>query len=296
MTTGDKHPWTPGFDYEADCQWVGIKYATLTFTPPAITTVTGTLSVQPAEITTITSVTPYWVYATTSGGESSLYTYASQTGAWAVGVSGGSLAATQSGVWSVGINTGARVAIASVSGNIGVSGLVGATQSGVWTVGIVPGSQVAIASVNGNIGVSGAVAATQSGTWTVGLSGTTFVYATPSVASLIATTDGASNGWATMTLPAGGSGLFHYITAINCRRVFHPGYTNQIATIQTTNLRGLRLLCPPIASITDTTQDMNMAFNPPLRVQAADTATAIGMVPAGTNIKWSAYCVYYTGA
>jgi hypothetical protein len=296
MAVGDKHSWTPGFDYEDDCQWVGIKYATLTVTPPVVTTVTGSLTLTPPDVTTITSVTPYWVYATTSGGDSSLYTYASQTGGWAVGVSGGSLAATQSGVWSVGINTGARVAIASVSGNIGISGLVGATQSGVWTVGIVPGSQIAIASVNGNIGVSGAVAATQSGTWTVGLSGTTFVYATQSVASTIISTDSASNAWATVTLPAAGAGLFHYITAINCNRVWHPGYTNQIATVQTVNLNSWRVLLPPISSITDTTQDVSMSFSPPLRAAAANSTTSIGMLPAGTNVKWSAYAVYYTGA
>lgn len=295
MPAGNLHDWVPGYDYGQDLQWVGVKTGTLTTTAPDITTVTGTLSLTPPDITTVSYAVPPFVYATTSGGESSLYTYATQTGAWGVGITGGNVAATQSGIWSVGINTGARVAIASVTGNIGVSGLIGATQSGTWNVGINSGAQVAIASVNGNIGVSGAVAASQSGTWTVGLSGTTFVYATPSVASQIATANGVSNAWATITLPAGGSGLYHYITAINCRRVFHPGYTNQIATIQTTNLSGLRMLCPPIASITDTTGDLVMAFNPPLRVQAANTATDIGMTPAGTNIKWSGYCIYYTG-
>lgn len=268
MSSGNKYSWTPGYDYDENLQWVGVKNAvtvtgTLTSEPPAITTVTGALTVEPAAITTVSYAAPPWVYATTSGGESSLYTYATQTGAWAVGLTGGTVGATQSGVWSVGINTGARVAIASVSGTIGVSG---------------------------------AVAATQSGTWTVGLSGTTFVYATPSVASIIVSTYSASNAFATLVLAQPGAGLYHYITAINCRRVFHPGYTNVAATIQTTNMNSLRIICPPIGSITDTTQDFNMTFNPPLRVQAADTATNIGMVPAGTNIKWSAWCVYYTGA
>ena len=79
-----------------------------------------------------------------------------------VGVSG-TVAATQSGIWAFVLTAGSQVAIASINGNVGISGNIGATQSGIWTVGITPGGQVAIASVNGNIGVSGTVGATLSG-------------------------------------------------------------------------------------------------------------------------------------
>ena len=115
------------------------------------------------------------------------------------------------------------------------------------------------------------------------------------IASLIVSTNSASNAWATITLPAGGAGTYHYITLLQCRRVFHPGYTNTIATIQTSNLNGAMFLCSPVASITDTNAGLWLQFWPPLRCATANTATNIGMIAAGTNIKWNGFCSYYLG-
>lgn len=115
------------------------------------------------------------------------------------------------------------------------------------------------------------------------------------IASLIVSTDSASNAFATLTLPAGGTGTYHYLTLLQCKRVWHPGYTNQQATITTANLNGARFLLAPIASITETNNDLWMQFWPPLRCATANTVTSIGLMPAGTNIKWSAFCTYYLG-
>lgn len=115
------------------------------------------------------------------------------------------------------------------------------------------------------------------------------------IASLIVSTDSASNAFATLTLPAGGAGTYHYITLLQARRIFHPGYTNQVATIQTTNLNGARFLSSPIASITDTNADLWIQFWPPLRCATANTVTNIAGVPSGTNVRWSMFCSYYLG-
>lgn len=116
---------------------------------------------------------------------------------------------------------------------------------------------------------------------------------TATVATLIVSTDSTSNAWATLTLPAGGAGTFQYLTTLRIGRVWHPGYTNQIATVQTANMNGARFLLAPIASITNANNDLNFAFNPPLRCATANTVTNFGMLPAGTNIKWTAFCGYY---
>lgn len=197
MARGNQFDYVPGFDYPNNIQQVGMFYWDTTglqyvrwsgssTTPdvaianfPAVTTVTGSLTTSPPDITTTSYATPWFLYATQSG---------------SYGISG-TVGATQSGVWNVGINTGAQVAIASVNGNIGVSGNVGATQSGAWAVGVSGGNIAATQSGAWAVGVTGGnVAATQSGAWNVGvlsgnitatLSGTNYIIATLSTSSSI---------------------------------------------------------------------------------------------------------------
>ena len=115
------------------------------------------------------------------------------------------------------------------------------------------------------------------------------------IANLTVSSDSASNAFATLTLPAGGAGTYHYITMLRCTRVWYSGFTNIIATIQTTNLNGTRWLVSPIASITNANGDLVMNFWPPLRCATANTVTNIAGVPGGTNIKWTLFCAYYLG-
>lgn len=115
------------------------------------------------------------------------------------------------------------------------------------------------------------------------------------IATLIVSTDSSSNSWATVTLPAGGAGSYHYITYLRIARTWWPGYANQTATVQTANMNGARFLLAPIASVTNSNNDLLCQFSPPLRVASANTVTSFGLVAAGTNIQWTAFCCYYLG-
>ena len=223
MARGNQYDFVPGYDYGNNIQQVGmfywdtnalsyVRWSGSATTPdvaianfPAVTTVTGSLTTSPPDITTVTYATSLAVGIT--GG----FVAATQNGAWAVGVTGGNVAATQSGswvvyvasvtavqgaggasAWPVTFGTGSWVFATSmgqqgISGNVGATqsgnwavgvtgGNVAATQSGVWNVGINSGSLVAIASGQG-VGISGSVVAS--------LSGTNYIIATLSTSSSI---------------------------------------------------------------------------------------------------------------
>lgn len=81
----------------------------------ATTSVVGNVGISGSVVASLSGIN--FVIATPTGSQGiSGNVGATQSGAWAVGVSGGNIAATQSGIWNVGINTGAQVAIASIGG------------------------------------------------------------------------------------------------------------------------------------------------------------------------------------
>ena len=182
MAQGNKFDYVPGYDYTNNIQQMGmfywdtqalayVRWSGSSTTPdvaianfPAITTVTGSLTTSPPDITTTSYATPWFLYATQSG------TY---------GITG-TVGATQSGVWTVGITPGSQVALASGTNvAVGVTGgNVAATQSGAWAVGVTGGNIAATQSGNWNVGVL-------SGNITATLSGTNFIIATLSTSSAI---------------------------------------------------------------------------------------------------------------
>ena len=182
MAQGNKFDYVPGYDYTNNIQQMGmfywdtqalayVRWSGSSTTPdvaianfPAITTVTGSLTTSPPDITTTSYATPWFLYATQSG------TY---------GITG-TVGATQSGVWTVGITPGSQVALASGTNvAVGVTGgNVAATQSGAWAVGVTGGNIAATQSGNWNVAVL-------SGNITATLSGTNFIIATLSTSSAI---------------------------------------------------------------------------------------------------------------
>lgn len=108
----------------------------------------------------------------------------------------------------------------------------------------------------------------------------------------------AANTALTLTLPAPGAGLFHYITHIYIARVATAALAGgAILEITTTNLNAIRWVTGNQASITVSTFDGNVVtdqdYAHPLRSAVANTATTIVMPAPGAAVSWRAWCAYY---
>ena len=171
-------------------------------------------------------------------------------------------------------------------------------------------AQVPIATtLNGQyiVGVSGwrrfrvRVAGYTSGNVTVAIraSGADFaIYARPVPNTLMVTVTAAANAIATLTLPAAGVGLFHYISYLNCRRHSTAVLAGTATLIITsTNLPGTPAWSNGNAMIAGgTVEDVNYQASQPLKSLVANTATTIVMPAAGAAVLNRINCAYYVGA
>lgn len=117
----------------------------------------------------------------------------------------------------------------------------------------------------------------------------------PKAAELAVTVTAAIGVAATLTIPAAGAGLFHYITRLQVQRfagaVLTPAATPVLVT--TTNLPGARVLSfPAEAAAQGTIYSEIIEPSQPLRSSAANTATTI-VCPATTGVIWRVTADYY---
>jgi hypothetical protein len=119
-------------------------------------------------------------------------------------------------------------------------------------------------------------------------------------ATLVVAGSGAANGALTLTLPAAGVGLFHYVTHIYIDRhatALLAGGLTLAAT--TTNLGGLTWRTGNQASITVATADgmilTDIDLAHPIKSAVANTASTIVMPAPGLGVLWTGWVAYYTG-
>lgn len=104
-----------------------------------------------------------------------------------------------------------------------------------------------------------------------------------------------ANASVTATLPAAGAGLFHYIYYLELTHSCTAGVAGSAnLTITTTNLNGLSWLNGNLCNAGQEHQTF-MPFNPPLKSQAANTATTIVFPAMGTAAISSINVYYFTG-
>ena len=116
--------------------------------------------------------------------------------------------------------------------------------------------------------------------------------------ALMVTATAAVNTGFTLTLPAAGAGLFHYITSIDTVRATNATATAAAAalTITTTNLPGSPVWTFGNASVAGgTTVLVRSEPTRPLKSAAANTATTIVVPAAGAGEIIRANVQYYTG-
>lgn len=107
-----------------------------------------------------------------------------------------------------------------------------------------------------------------------------------------------ANTGGTITLPAAGVGLFHYITAIRLVRTATAALagTAELA-ITTTNLNGLALNVGNAMVAGGTQNDMVTDFAPnPVKSQVANTPTTIVLPAPGAAVRWDCQVFYFAAA
>ena len=130
-----------------------------------------------------------------------------------------------------------------------------------------------------------------------GIEGGLVVRNIPMSSPLAVTVTAAANTGATLTLPAAGAGLFHYITHLEISRTATAALAGSATlVITTTNLPGALAFSVGNAMAAGGTQkDKDVAFSSPLKSSAANTPTTIVMPAPGLAVLWRATAFYYTG-
>lgn len=116
-------------------------------------------------------------------------------------------------------------------------------------------------------------------------------------ATLHVTVTAAANTAATITLPAAGAGMFHYITYLECKRNATAALTGTATLIVTsTNLPGTPAWSNGNAMAAGgTVTDVFINGNNPLKSLVANTNTTIVMPAAGAAVLNRGNCSYYVG-
>lgn len=124
------------------------------------------------------------------------------------------------------------------------------------------------------------------------------VYAKTIPSNLHVTVTAAANTGATITLPAAGAGLFHYITNIHlCRNATAALAGTATLVITSTNLPGSPAWSVGNAMAAGGTQiDLDYRPTTPLKSSVANTATTVVMPVPGAAVLWRGNCTYYVGA
>lgn len=124
------------------------------------------------------------------------------------------------------------------------------------------------------------------------------IYSKPIPTTLWVTVTAAANTAATITLPAAGAGLFHYITYLNVRRNATAALAGTATLIITsTNLPGNPAWSNGNAMIAGgTVEDIDLQTSQPIKSLVANTATTIVIPAAGAAVLNRGNCAYYVGA
>jgi hypothetical protein len=124
------------------------------------------------------------------------------------------------------------------------------------------------------------------------------IYAKQIPSTLTVEIDGAANSTATITLPAAGAGLFHYITSIQWYRHCTAALTGTGAfNITTTNLPGsMKWRIGNAIAIGENRVDVDFQPSFPLKSSVANTNTTIVAAAAGAAVLCTGQCTYYVGA
>jgi hypothetical protein len=124
------------------------------------------------------------------------------------------------------------------------------------------------------------------------------IYGRPIPSTKHVTVTAAANTAATITLPAAGVGLFHYITNIHLQRNATAALAGTATLVATsTNLPGSPAWSYGNAMAAGGTQlDLNYSPTTPLKSLVANTATTIVMPAAGAAVLNRGNCSYYVGA
>jgi hypothetical protein len=115
--------------------------------------------------------------------------------------------------------------------------------------------------------------------------------------TLMVTATGAAAAAVTLTLPAAGAGLFHYVTALEITLYSSAARTGAAApwVVTTTNLPGSPAFTFSTAGAIGATERAVLAPTTPLRASAANVATTI-VCPAATGGIWRVNCTYFAAA
>lgn len=167
--------------------------------------------------------------------------------------------------------------------------VVATTHSGVYTVGVSGFRRVRIR-----------VSAYTSGSITVSCRATAadyIIYARPIPATLHVTATGAANAAVTVTLPAAGTGLFHYITSIEITRNATAALAGSATLVHTsTNLPGNPAWSVGNAMAAGGTQvDVDYQPSNPLKSLVANTNTTIVAAAGGAAVLNRVNVSYYVG-
>lgn len=182
------------------------------------------------------------------------------------------------------------LAAAAVAEQYVPSVVIATTQSGVYVVGVTGMRRVRVrvsAYTSGNVTVAARASRAD-----------LVIYGRPVPAILWVTVTAAANTAATITLPAAGAGMFHYITYLNCRRNATAALAGTATLIiTTTNLPGSPAWSSGNAMIAGgTTEDVNFQSSNPIKSLVANTATTIVMPAPGAAVLNRGNCAYYIGA
>ena len=185
----------------------------------------------------------------------------------------------------------ASLVAAVISAEVYVGTVVVATTiTAFYTVGVTGLRRVRLrvsAYTSGNLTVGARVSAAD-----------LIIGAKPIPMTLWVTVTAAANTAATITLPAAGAGLFHYLVYLNCRRNATAALAGTATLIITsTNLPGNPAWSNGNAMIAGgTVEDVNLQARVPLKSLLANTATTIVMPAAGAAVLNRGNCGYYVGA
>lgn len=105
----------------------------------------------------------------------------------------------------------------------------------------------------------------------------------------------AANLGATLTLPAAGVGLYHYITSIRIGRSATAALVGSAAlSVTTTNLGGIAWRLGNAMSIGGSVRDVELSPTTPMRSAAPNVATTIVLPVPGAAVLWDALVTYFS--
>ncbi len=106
----------------------------------------------------------------------------------------------------------------------------------------------------------------------------------------------AANTALTLTIPAAGAGLFHYVTSIDIYRTATAALAGTATLVITsTNFNGMTWSVGNAMAAGGTQIDVAKSFYSPIKSDTANTATTIVMPAPGAAVLWRAQVTYFTG-